>query len=304
MGIHRPTGDSSLKMKVFGVLLLLIGAVFCQNDVIDKLGELRATQLLAYIERAGLTDVLRSGGPFTIFAPSDEAIDKLPEIIKRLLDGAPEFLAQVLTFHVTPGQVFSRDLSNEMLLDSLEGSKNRINIYFNNDELTVTATGAPISLVNQEASNGVIHIIDNMIIPLPRQSLFEEVAQDPAFSTLASLVLLAEIDGGLAAPGALTLFAPDNRAFAQVPDDILEGIVSDPERLRGVLLYHVVGGTQFSAGLVSGDYETVQGDSVAISVNDDGSVNVNSATVVTGDIGVNNGVKHIINSVLLPPSDE
>merc|ERR1711976_100419 len=300
MGIHRPTGDSSLKMKVFGVLLLLIGAVFCQNDVIDKLGELRATQLLAYIERAGLTDVLRSGGPFTIFAPSDEAIDKLPEIIKRLLDGAPEFLAQVLTFHVTPGQVFSRDLSNEMLLDSLEGSKNRINIYFNDGELTVTATGAPISLVDQQASNGVIHIIDNMIIPLPRQTLFEEVAQDPAFSTLAGLVLMAELGEVLASPGPFTLFAPDNSAFSKVPDDILVDLIQNPDKLRQVLLYHVIGSTQYSAGLVSKGYGSVQGQDIDININDDGSVDVNNAKVVTANIAVSNGVKHIIDNVLLP----
>merc|ERR1711976_1115803 len=300
MGTHRPTGDSSLKMKVFGVLLLLIGAVFCQNDVIDKLGELGTTQLLAYIERAGLTDVLRSGGPFTIFAPSDEAIDKLPEIIKRLLDGAPEFLAQVLTFHVTHGQVFSRDLSNEMLLDSLEGSKNRINIYLNGAALTVTATGAPISLVDQQASNGVIHVIDNMIIPLPRQTLVEEVLQDPAFSTLAGLVVLAELGDVLASPGPFTLFAPDNTAFSKVPDEILDDLIQNPDKLRQVLLYHVVASTQFSAGLVSKGYSTVQGQYIAINIKNDGSVEVNNAKVVTADIATSNGVKHIIDNVLIP----
>merc|ERR1711976_170617 len=98
-------------------------------------------------------------------------------------------------------------------------------------------------------------------------------------------------------------FAPNNAAFAKVPDEILEDLIQNPDKLRGVLLYHVVGSTQYSAGLRTGTYGTVQGSDIEININADGSVEVNNAMVETADIGTTNGVKHIIDSVLLPPSN-
>ncbi len=122
------------------------------------------------------------------------------------------------------------------------------------------------------------------------------------FSTLVSAVQEAGLVETLQGEGPFTVFAPTNAAFAALPEGTLESL--DEETLRSILTYHVVAGAVTAEdvmGMAPATVETVQGESLEISVQD-GTVMVNGATVVTADIQASNGVIHVIDQVLLPPS--
>ncbi|NAZ36320.1 fasciclin domain-containing protein [Rubellimicrobium sp. CFH 75288] len=142
--------------------LALGTAAFAQDmDIIDTAQNAgNFTTLLAAVEAAGLTETLRGEGPFTVFAPTDEAFAALPEGTVDSLLADPEALANILTYHVVPGRVMSSDLTEGMTAETVQGS-----------EVTFTLEGGPMindAMISQpdiEASNGVIHVIDSVIMP-------------------------------------------------------------------------------------------------------------------------------------------
>ncbi len=118
------------------------------------------TTLVAAVEAAGLVETLKGEGPFTVFAPTDEAFAALPEgTVEALLEDT-EALTQILTYHVVPGAVMSGDLSDGMMAETVEGSSVTIGT-----EGGVTVDGANVVAADIEASNGVIHVIDAVIMP-------------------------------------------------------------------------------------------------------------------------------------------
>ncbi|MFN4157236.1 MAG: fasciclin domain-containing protein [Gemmobacter sp.] len=133
------------------------------SDIVDTaIGAGSFTTLVAAVQAAGLVDTLKGPGPFTVFAPTDAAFAALPAgTVEDLLK--PENLAQltaILTYHVVPGKVMSTDLSEGLMAATVQGS-----------EVTITldggakVDGAMISTADIEASNGVIHVIDSVIMP-------------------------------------------------------------------------------------------------------------------------------------------
>jgi uncharacterized surface protein with fasciclin (FAS1) repeats len=122
------------------------------------------------------------------------------------------------------------------------------------------------------------------------------------FTTLATALTAAGLVDTLKGPGPFTVFAPSDAAFAKLPAGTLESLLANPDQLRMVLTYHVVAGAD-SAAAVSQLQEaaTVEGENVMIRATD-GMVTINDATVTTADIAASNGIIHVIDTVLLPPS--
>lgn len=118
------------------------------------------TTLVAAVEAAGLVDTLKGEGPFTVFAPTDEAFAALPEGTVEGLLADPEALAAILTYHVVAGKVMSTDLSDGMMAATVNGAEITIGT-----EGGVTVNGANVVTADIEASNGVIHVIDAVILP-------------------------------------------------------------------------------------------------------------------------------------------
>ncbi|MEM6638235.1 MAG: fasciclin domain-containing protein [Pseudomonadota bacterium] len=118
--------------------------------------------LVAAVQAAGLVETLKGDGPFTVFAPTDEAFSALPEgtVESLLLPENKDQLVQILTYHVVPGKVMSTDLSNNMMAATVEGTDVTIMT-----EGGVTVNGASVVSADIEASNGVIHVIDQVILP-------------------------------------------------------------------------------------------------------------------------------------------
>ena len=128
-----------------------------------------------------------------------------------------------------------------------------------------------------------------------------------SFNTLATALTEAGLVDTLKGEGPFTVFAPTDDAFAALPEGTLDSLLADPQgALTDVLLYHVVPGKVMAAdvaGLDGQEVETVGGGMLTVTIGDDGSVMINDATVVTADVEASNGVIHVIDTVLVPPSE-
>ncbi len=247
--------------------------------------------LLAAAEAAGLAETLAEGGPFTVFAPTDQAFAALPP---GLLDAAlsdRELLATILLYHVVPGRVRAADLTDGQIVTTAEGRPVRITLQ---DGARINGTS--IIATDVEASNGIIHVIDAVLLPVEDNV---DTAIDAGFNTLVAAVSAAGLEDVLRSEGPFTIFAPTEEAFAALPAGALDGLLADPSALASVLTYHVVPGRVFSSDLADGlEVTTVEGSTVTISLT--GGAKINDANIVATDILTSNGVIHVIDAVLLP----
>lgn len=292
-------------MRVFAFFVGLIAAVSAQDNIVQLATKLGANTLVKLVAEAGLADTLSSGGPFTVFGPTDEAFEKLPKAILERLQRDKQLLADVLKYHVVSGSVYSSQLTNELTANSLfkfEGKDTKIRFNIYNDGKLITADGSPVVLPNQNASNGVIHVVSRVLFPIPFADIPTELtAQKGRFSTLLTAVEKANL-GQTLAGGPFTLFAPTNEAFSKVPAAVLNKLLANVTALTDVLTYHVVSGTVFSAALSDGEMpKTVEGKTLTIKIDSNG-VMVNNAKVEEADVSTTNGVIHVIDNVLLPPA--
>merc|ERR1740124_1029940 len=298
-----------LMMKLL-VLTLLISAAQAGN-IAEELTAAGATTLVDFVVKAGLAETLSGPGPFTVFAPSNDAFAKLPSDLVATLMGDVELLKKVLLFHVTSGKVMSTDISNDITVDSAEGSPLRANIYLKSEYYDgfVTINGKRVNKADIEADNGVIHMVTDVIYPFPTGNIAEVVTGDERFSTLLAAVGAAGLAETLATGGPFTVFAPTNDAFAKVPKDALDGLLADKEALTKVLLRHVLPGALFYKGITWETHNTAGGaeeDKIATQVFKAGVVKVVSsvgskrtgARVVDADIIATNGVIHAIDTVI------
>merc|ERR1712106_548271 len=174
------------------------------------------TTLVDLVVKAGLADTVSNSGPFTIFAPTNEAFAALDPALVQTLVNNPNQLKSVLLYHVVSGEVYSSGLSNNLQATSVEGSKLRVNLYKNHHSGVATVNGARIVKADVKASNGVVHVIDKVILA-PGGDIVDILAGDARFSTLVSAVTKAGLVDTLKSAGPFTVFAPTNDAFNKVP---------------------------------------------------------------------------------------
>jgi len=278
-------------------------------DIPTKLTSAGATTLVDLVTLAGLGETLSGEGPFTVFAPTNDAFAKLPASLVNTLKGDTELLKQVLLNHVVAGNVKSGDITNDIVVKAVGGQDIRANIYpkSKHGNGVITVNGAQVVYPDFVASNGVIHFVSDVLYPFtPEKTIAEVASADPRFSTLVDVLTAADLASVLSTPGPFTVFAPTNDAFAKVPADALESLLSDNEALTKVLLRHVVSGTAYSKGLKFGAYKTVGNDIIAAQSYIGGRVEVvsssggvrQSARVIEADILASNGVIHVIDSVI------
>jgi uncharacterized surface protein with fasciclin (FAS1) repeats len=132
-----------------------------------------------------------------------------------------------------------------------------------------------------------------------KQDIVDTAVSAGSFKTLVTAVQAAGLVDTLKGPGPFTVFAPTDEAFAKIPQDQLNALLKDKEKLRAVLTYHVVPGKVMAKDVAPGKVATVQGQSLTIGANY-GNVTVDQAKVVKTDIVTSNGVIHVIDSVVLP----
>merc|ERR1712128_312737 len=302
--LKKPKEAIAMKLLLVTILISATQA----GNIAEELTAAGATTLVDFVVKAGLAETLSGPGPFTVFAPDNAAFAKLPADLVATLTGDVELLKKVLLFHVASGNVMSKDISNDITVDSVEGSPLRANVYLKSKYYNgfVTVNGKRVKKADIVADNGVIHMVTDVIYPFPTGNIAEVVTGDERFSSLLAAVGAAGLADTLASGGPFTVFAPTNDAFAKVPKDALNGLLADKEALTAVLLRHVLPGTLFYKGISWDTHSTAGGDTIATQVFKAGAIKVVSsvggkrtgARVVDADIIATNGVIHAIDTVI------
>ena len=258
------------------------------------------TTLVKALQAAELVEALSGEGPFTVFAPTDAAFAKVPAAtLESLLK--PENrdqLVAVLTFHVVPGRVMAADAVKLSNATTLNGQ--RFDIAVRDGKVFVGE--AQVVRTDIPCSNGVIHVIDAVI--LPELAPIPEVAAEAGdFTTLLAAVEAAGLAPVLLGNGPFTVMAPTNAAFAKLKAGTVESLLQPENRAKlvEILTYHVIPGRVYSDAVVKlTEAPSVLGRPIPIVVKD-GVVSAGGARVVATDIPASNGVIHVIDTVMMPP---
>jgi len=255
--------------------------------------------LAAALTAGGLIETLQGPGPFTVFAPTDEAFAKLPAgTVETLLK--PEnkgLLVSILTYHVVPGKVLATDVVKLSGATTVNGQ--RVDIAVQDGGVKVD--DANVLKTDIVCTNGVIHVIDAVIQPSTKNI---PATADAAgqFKTLLAAAAAAGLVDALSGEGPLTVFAPTDEAFAKLPKGTVETLLK-PEnkgKLADILKLHVVAGRVYSTDLLKAkEAKSLQGDLLKATIVD-GKALVNGSGLVATDIDASNGVIHIIDKVILP----
>jgi transforming growth factor-beta-induced protein len=262
--------------------------------------------LVTAVQAAGLVDALKGDGPFTVFAPTDEAFAAVPAETLAALLADPEALSQVLLYHVLSGQVLAESVADGLSVETLQGAP--VAFAITNGQPMIN--DANIIATDVLASNGVIHVIDRVILPpgeaaaeAPMMDIVDTAVAAGSFNTLVAAVQAAGLVDALKGDGPFTVFAPTDDAFAAIPAETLEALLADPDTLGQILLYHVLAGKVMAADVTDGlTAETLQGAPVTFSLMN-GAAMINDATIIATDIETSNGVIHVIDAVILPPAE-
>ena len=296
-----------LKTKIFSLVLAAVTAMgsfsaAADKDIVDTaVGAGSFKTLAAALGAADLVGALKGAGPFTVFAPTDEAFAKLPAgTVETLLKPENKAkLAAILTYHVVSGKVMAADVINVKGAVSLNGQ--RINVKVDGGAVSVDSSN--VVKTDITCANGVIHVIDTVMMPAT-DGIPAVADKAGKFKTLLAAVKAAGLVETLSGPGPLTVFAPTDEAFAKIPAATLADLLK-PEnkaKLASILTYHVVSGRVYSeAAVAAKSAKTVHGASIAIKASDAGAF-VNDAKIIATDVDASNGVIHIIDSVIMPPA--
>jgi transforming growth factor-beta-induced protein len=235
-------------------------------------------------------------GPFTLFAPSDAAFAKLADTIdiKELDDKAITF---ILAYHVYSGMIMAADIESGFVI-----ALNEDGIYIEaSNSGVVLNSGSNVVTTDLVGSNGVIHIIDEVLLP-PVQDI-TEIAASNGFDILVDLLTTANLIDVLAGDGPFTIFGPSDAAFLALGENTIAALKEDIPTLTNVLLYHVTTGYLGSGELPGiGSIETLAEGGAKIMVRPNGkTLNGNTEFEMT-DIIATNGVVHVVDKVLIPPS--
>jgi uncharacterized surface protein with fasciclin (FAS1) repeats len=252
--------------------------------------------LVTAVKAADLVGTLKSPGPFTVFAPTDEAFAKLPQKTLQNLLKDPDRLGAILKYHVVPGKLMAADVVTKSLAKTALGQT----VTFSTTR-GVRIDNAKVTQIDIVASNGVIHVIDTVL--MPKDDIVEVARTAGSFKTLLAALEAAELTDALRGAGPFTVFAPTDEAFGKLPQGTVEGLLNDIPKLRAILTYHVVAGQVMASDVVKlREAKTLQGQSVSIDAKS--GVRINSARVVKADVPAENGVIHVVDEVLLPPTTE
>jgi len=279
------------------------------KDIVDTaVADGRFTTLVAAVGAAELVDTLKGEGPFTVFAPTDDAFAALPAgtVDELLKPENKQKLTDILLYHVVSGKVMAADVTALTSAPTVLGKDVAVKVDMGN----VYINEAKVIITDIETSNGVIHVIDAVLLPpsddamMEKNTIVDVAVADGRFTTLVAAVTAAELVETLSGEGPFTVFAPTDDAFAALPAGTLDSLLlpENKQQLTDILLYHVVSGKVMAADVVTlTSAPTVLGKDVTITVKD-GKVFLNDTVqVIITDVEASNGVIHVIDAVLLPP---
>jgi len=253
--------------------------------------------LVAAVIQADLLTTLQGDGPFTLFAPTDQAFAEAGIDLTALdtPDGVAT-LSEILLSHVVAAAVPAADVTDCMTAQTVSGHT----LAFTVGD-TVMVNGATVTTADVMTGNGIIHVIDTVLMPVDHPNDIPRTAQcTGVHNSLVAAVVQAELLETLQGVGPFTVFAPTDQAFTDAGIDLAAyATMEGKETLTEILLSHVVAGAVPAANVSNCmTAETVSGHSLSFAVGD--SVMVNGATVTTADVMTGNGIIHVIDKVLMP----
>lgn len=295
-------------LTIAAMFLLLPAAAFAnahhtKKDIVDTAASAKMFKtLVAAIQAAGLEDALRGDGPFTVFAPTDEAFSKLPEgtVDSLLKPENRQTLIDILKYHVVSGDVKAADVVKLSSASTLLGKDVSIKVKYGKVYLNGKTQVIKTDIA---AKNGTIHVIDSVLMPPPaKKDIVDTAVSTKMFNTLVAAVKAADLVKVLKSDGPFTVLAPTDEAFKKLPEGTIATLLKpeNKDMLVKILTYHVIPGEVRAETVVTlKSAKTVQGQKVKIKVKD-GKVFINKSQVIKTDVEASNGLIHVIDTVLMP----
>lgn len=274
-----------------GVVHIINGVLNPAPNIVDVAIENgNFTTLVDALGQTGLDEALQGAGPFTVFAPTDDAFSGVD--ISQFTE---DQLAEILQYHVVNANILSTDLEAEQSVEALAGG----NLFVTANGGVTVNDAASVVTADVEASNGTIHAIDGVLLPDSYQTVVGIISKRYTLQSLEDAVVEADLVNTLNGDGPFTVFAPN------VEIDT-EGL--SQQELQDILTYHVLPQQVLSSDLEAGTtitVETVNGAELDVTTDAEGGVTLtdqagNTATVVTADLEGTNGVVHIIDGIIMP----
>jgi len=268
-------------------------------NLLELAAQLNLNKCLEKLTEVGINRVLNHEGWFTVFCPTDEAFAK-----ERFYPGQ-DTLTDKMRIHVARGLYNTSSFENEVVFRSLLSQRKiRINIYSTEKTTIMTANGQPMVSTNHRARNGYIHVISGVMSSIYDRggSVISEIEDCcPQHSEVVSLIRHAGLYDKMDQTNPITFLAPTNGAFTNLHPHFLIHLKKNMKLLKEVLNAHVIPGTWYSTGLFNGDrLKTWEGNYVVIARGQDGSIKFSDVVAGWTNINANNGVTHVVESVIIP----
>jgi uncharacterized surface protein with fasciclin (FAS1) repeats len=219
--------------------------------------------------------------------------------VTALLADIPQ-LTDILLHHVIGDSIMSTMLSNNLVVPTLNGD---VLVSITNGGVFIESSDGSIAQVTNAdvlADNGVVHIIDAVLLPASSNTIYDIVANSADHTTLKAAIDACSLDAFLSDPGSLTLFAPTDAAFNLLPSGTVTNLLNfDIPQLNKILSHHVVNSNVMSTMLSNNQVVTTLNGDVLVTINTMG-VFIDDAQVTGPDLTADNGVVHVIDAVLLP----
>ena len=282
-----------------------------KNIVETAVGAGQFNTLAAALKAGGLVEALQAKGPFTVFAPTDKAFAKLPKgTVESLLKPENKSkLVDILTYHVVAGEVPSK-----VAVTLTEASAlNKKTFKVSNTDKGLFINMSKVVMADIQCSNGVIHVIDSVLLPPAEKAYTKKAAEKNivetavaagSFKTLAAALKAGGLVEALQAKGPFTVFAPTDKAFAKLPKGTVESLLKpeNKSKLVDILTYHVVAGeVPAKVAVTLTEAKALNKKSFKVN-NTKKGLYINMSKVIKADINCSNGVIHVIDTVLLPPA--
>lgn len=311
-----------LSMPLFSLLAISLMLLFTfssckkKNDMAPETGTITTiisnspdfSILKAAVVKAGLAATLDGKGPFTVFAPTNDAFKTSGITMETINSLSPDALKGILLYHTLGAKVIAADVpaGPDAPIATVGGK----DIFLTRNNSSVFVNGVSVTKADIMATNGVIHAISRVLMP-PTGNIVETAQANPDFSYLVAAVLRASqgstnVAEVLSGNGPFTVFAPTNDAFKSAGFATIADINNaDPNTLTSILTYHVIAGRIFSSDLTNDAQPvTVNGSKVTIGLTNGATVKGNGNTtpskIISTDLVTTNGVIHVIDQVLLP----
>ncbi|XP_054708479.1 periostin-like isoform X2 [Uloborus diversus] len=268
------------------------------KNIVETAKGIGAKKFIKHAEQVGLLPLLSNRGAYTVFVARDAAFESLTKDQEKTLNATKRSRSRppVLLYTIAEGRIEAEDFPDTLTTLYREGSV--LIKKFPNRLLAVNCI--PLVATNLEATNGLIHVTESLLLPPGRTTITDLLARTPTLSTTGTILVRAQLGNDLRDKKPITVFAPTDEAWESLPQTFMDALMEHPSALKVLLQYHVIEDVWCPAiASGGGEMKTLEGSTVQITCNSSGHY-VNGALIVHRGLAAGNGYVHHINSVLIP----